>query len=171
MLPKTVPHKLPGTVHEQYTRCGKPNCKCAQGQLHGPYYYRFWRDRRGSLHKEYVRKADVEAVRSACDARRDEDRAARVILAKAPEAVSWLLTGEAKGADDPADEISMQMDLLRTLDGLARLACGEFGSVRHSIRAAEQIFPTLLVGSSFRPERQQSNCPSEHSFGIQQLRA
>lgn len=141
VLPKVIPDKLPGTVHEQYIRCGKPNCRCAQGKLHGPYYYRFWRDRGGRLHKEYVHKADVEVVRAACEARRDEDRAALAILEKASEAVSWLLVGEVKEADDPIDEIRVQMDLLRTVDGLARLACGEFGSVRHSIRAAEQILP------------------------------
>jgi hypothetical protein len=27
----------PGTIHLRWQRCGKPNCKCASGQLHGPY--------------------------------------------------------------------------------------------------------------------------------------
>jgi hypothetical protein len=26
-----------GYLRSQYMRCGKPNCKCARGQLHGPY--------------------------------------------------------------------------------------------------------------------------------------
>ena len=41
--PKTIPDKLPGAVHGQYVSCGKPNCKCARAELHGPYSYRFWR--------------------------------------------------------------------------------------------------------------------------------
>ena len=61
--PKTIPDKLPGTVQPQYVRCGKPNCKCAQGELHGPYCYRIWRDEGGKQHKEYVRRSDLEHVR------------------------------------------------------------------------------------------------------------
>jgi hypothetical protein len=45
---------------------GKPNCKCARGDLHGPYYHRYYRigDRVG---KEYIRLAELDSVRSACD--------------------------------------------------------------------------------------------------------
>ncbi|MFQ5795497.1 MAG: DUF6788 family protein [Candidatus Bipolaricaulia bacterium] len=25
-------------------RCGKPNCKCTKGELHGPYWYAYWRE-------------------------------------------------------------------------------------------------------------------------------
>lgn len=28
------------TYYQQGRKCGKPSCKCAQGQLHGPYWYR-----------------------------------------------------------------------------------------------------------------------------------
>lgn len=28
----------------QGVKCGKPTCKCAHGELHGPYWYEFWRD-------------------------------------------------------------------------------------------------------------------------------
>ena len=31
---KPMVHGLP---HEVYRKCGKPNCKCARGELHGPY--------------------------------------------------------------------------------------------------------------------------------------
>ena len=31
---KEMVHGLP---HEVYRKCGKPNCKCARGELHGPY--------------------------------------------------------------------------------------------------------------------------------------
>ncbi len=30
---------LRGSLIERYKRCGKPNCKCQQGQGHGPKYY------------------------------------------------------------------------------------------------------------------------------------
>ncbi|MFC1707836.1 DUF6788 family protein [Planctomycetota bacterium] len=30
---------LRGSLIERYQRCGKPGCKCAQGQGHGPKYY------------------------------------------------------------------------------------------------------------------------------------
>ncbi|WP_346293319.1 DUF6788 family protein [Sphaerothrix gracilis] len=28
----------------QGVKCGKANCKCAAGDLHGPYWYEFWRE-------------------------------------------------------------------------------------------------------------------------------
>ena len=67
MLPKL----LPGTVCQQWVRCGHPGCRCASGRLHGPYFYRFWRDG-GRLRKQYVRRSDVE--RGQCQARRRELR-------------------------------------------------------------------------------------------------
>lgn len=56
---------LDGSVHPLFKRCGKPNCKCASGELHGPYYYRYQRvgDR---IRKEYIPLAHVEEVRAAC---------------------------------------------------------------------------------------------------------
>jgi hypothetical protein len=30
---------LPGTLVEQRRKCGKEGCRCAQGELHGPYMY------------------------------------------------------------------------------------------------------------------------------------
>jgi hypothetical protein len=65
MLPKT----LPGVVCQQWVRCGRPACRCARGSLHGPYFYRFWREG-GRLRKAYVRRPDVEQVRLWCRARR-----------------------------------------------------------------------------------------------------
>jgi hypothetical protein len=65
MLPKT----LPAALCTQYVRCGKPACRCARGQLHGPYFYCFWREE-GKLKKAYVRIADVDRVREVCQANR-----------------------------------------------------------------------------------------------------
>ena len=57
-LPKTASQILNGGLYLQGVRCGKPNCKCARGELHTAYY--FFTRRRGKLTKTYVRKADVE---------------------------------------------------------------------------------------------------------------
>ncbi len=71
-LPKT----LPGAVCVQWVKCGKPSCKCARGELHGPYFYRFvWR--KGQQHKLYVRRDEVEQIQSACDAYRREAKRRR----------------------------------------------------------------------------------------------
>jgi hypothetical protein len=67
-LPKT----LPGVVCAQRVRCGKAGCRCASGERHLAYY-RFWREG-GRLRKRYVRRADLAAVRAACEARRRDRR-------------------------------------------------------------------------------------------------
>ena len=49
----------------QYKKCGRGGCKCARGELHGPYFYRFkWHD--GRVTKRYIRLADVDGVRASC---------------------------------------------------------------------------------------------------------
>jgi Family of unknown function (DUF6788) len=65
-FPKTpVSRLLNGAVCASYARCGKPNCKCARGELHGPYFHRYqWHD--GRVIKEYIPLARVEEVRAAC---------------------------------------------------------------------------------------------------------
>lgn len=67
---KPLPKTLPGYICRQWKKCGKLICKCARGELHGPYFYRFgWAG--GRQFKEYVRLADVEDVRSACQEYRE----------------------------------------------------------------------------------------------------
>jgi hypothetical protein len=68
-LPKT----LPGAICAQMVRCGKATCKCARGELHGPYFYHFERVG-GRLIKRYVRAEEAEQFRAACQARREEER-------------------------------------------------------------------------------------------------
>jgi hypothetical protein len=72
LLPKT----LPGAVCAQMIRCGKTSCKCARGELHGPYFYHFARVDH-TVVKRYVRKADVDRSRAACGAHREVERAHR----------------------------------------------------------------------------------------------
>jgi hypothetical protein len=33
------PNLIRASVVERFNTCGKPNCACAQGQKHGPFYY------------------------------------------------------------------------------------------------------------------------------------
>lgn len=36
---RVPPDLLRASCVERFTTCGKPNCRCAQGQKHGPFYY------------------------------------------------------------------------------------------------------------------------------------
>ena len=56
---EALPKTLPGVVCQQWVRCGRPGCRCARGQLHGPYAYHFAREN-GRLRKRYVGPADLE---------------------------------------------------------------------------------------------------------------
>ncbi len=66
---KPLPKMLPGTICAQWKKCGKSNCRCARGELHGPYYYRFWWEG-GRQRKSFIRGSEVEQVREACQAYR-----------------------------------------------------------------------------------------------------
>ena len=81
-----LPKMLPGAVCRQWKRCGKAGCKCGRGALHGPYFYRFWREG-GRLRKAYVKPADVEAVTAACAVDRELLRAGRI--ARALDRQDW----------------------------------------------------------------------------------
>lgn len=70
---KLLPKMLPGTVHAQYVRCGKTNCKCSRGELHGAYYYHFVRVG-GRLKKRYLKTSEIESIQIACAARQREKR-------------------------------------------------------------------------------------------------
>ena len=60
LFPKTMP--LPGSLHLEWRRCGKPTCRCANGeQRHGPYRVRrWWQD--GRQRKAYVPRHRVAEV-------------------------------------------------------------------------------------------------------------
>jgi hypothetical protein len=85
-----LPKMLPGTVCAQMIRCGKPNCKCARGQLHGAYYYHFVRVG-GRLTKRYLKPDEVEAVKVACQARREDERAKRNEIRQAHQSARELI--------------------------------------------------------------------------------
>lgn len=43
------------TYRLEKVRCGKKNCRCAHGELHGPYWYAYWTEG-GKTRSEYVGK-------------------------------------------------------------------------------------------------------------------
>jgi hypothetical protein len=48
-----LPKKPVGSLHLEFKKCGRPNCRCKRGLLHGPYVYRHRRED-GRQKKEYV---------------------------------------------------------------------------------------------------------------------
>ena len=58
-----VEQVLAGSLVEQTRRCGKPGCRCAAGELHGPYAY-FAPKTAGRGRLRYVPASLVAAVRA-----------------------------------------------------------------------------------------------------------
>src|SRR5579859_4689668 len=54
---------IAGSVVEQGRRCGKEGCRCATGELHGPYTYVVLPRLGGRTRTVYVPAAAAEAVR------------------------------------------------------------------------------------------------------------
>jgi hypothetical protein len=75
MLAELTP--LPGSIVEDWKRCGRPSCKCAQGELHGPYLVRVWYEG-GKRRKAYVKASDAPRVRASIELRELERRAAKI---------------------------------------------------------------------------------------------
>jgi hypothetical protein len=69
---------LPGSLHAAWVRCGKAGCRCAWGELHGPYWRRQWRER-GRTRRAYVKQADVEQVQAGLEAWRESHPPARAL--------------------------------------------------------------------------------------------
>ena len=78
-----------GDVNARFVRCGKANCKCAKGDLHGPYYV--YRVRTyGKRHSKYIRKRDVLGVKLAVEQGRAERKRQRRELQEAIKALRSL---------------------------------------------------------------------------------
>jgi hypothetical protein len=94
-LPKMGGH---GVVLEQFVRCGKPGCRCAQGEaLHGPYFYRFER-RGGRLVKRYVKRSEAPEARRACQLRRETQAESRR-LQQGAQAALWGFRDSLRGLE------------------------------------------------------------------------
>lgn len=50
------------TYRQESVRCGKENCKCVRGKLHGPYWYSYTRVK-GKVTSQYVGKNLPVSVR------------------------------------------------------------------------------------------------------------
>ena len=111
--------ELLGSLHAEKKRCGKENCRCTSGRdedLHGPYYYRRWRDSEGNQHKEYVPKPEVDTVRARIQKRR------RRLEREREERAKWMRRGEGNGRprdhwkrknrDGPLDNLERLVDTL-----------------------------------------------------------
>jgi hypothetical protein len=55
---------ISGSVVEQGRRCGKEGCRCASGELHGPYTYVVLPRAAGRTRTVYVPAAAADAVRA-----------------------------------------------------------------------------------------------------------
>lgn len=51
------------------TRCGKKGCRCAGGELHGPYWYAYYREN-GRMRCKYIGKNLPESARLEARARK-----------------------------------------------------------------------------------------------------
>lgn len=71
---------LKGSIHVEWKRCGKLNCRCARGMLHGPYFYRRWREG-GRLRKGYVSREEVTSAILEIALRRQRQKEIRLIRA------------------------------------------------------------------------------------------
>jgi hypothetical protein len=60
MLPKTAAEIRNGGIYNQPRKCGKSNCKCANGYLHSAYY--FFTRVNGKLIKIYIRKSEMKNI-------------------------------------------------------------------------------------------------------------
>jgi len=69
---------LPGSLIMSRTRCGKPNCHCAQGEGHEAWTYTFMSE--GKQRAERIPKLWVEEVRQRVQAGREFQNAVREVL-------------------------------------------------------------------------------------------
>ena len=88
---KVLPKTARGTVHAEFKRCGKPNCKCrTRGELHGAYFYQHVRVN-GKQMKRYLRRDEAEQMRLACIARQKIESTQRAELRAGRQAWRVLL--------------------------------------------------------------------------------
>lgn len=54
------------TYRSEMVRCGKKGCKCADGKLHGPYWYAYWFEG-GKTKSQYIGKRLPKGVKPPRD--------------------------------------------------------------------------------------------------------
>jgi len=68
-------HKTPALISYR-VRCGKRNCRCAEGALHGPYWFLRWRSG-VTQRRRYVKRDEVIEVARIVQERTQAERRAR----------------------------------------------------------------------------------------------
>jgi hypothetical protein len=56
----------PKTYRLERVRCGKERCKCADGHLHGPYWYAYWSES-GKTRSQYIGKHLPKRIKPSRD--------------------------------------------------------------------------------------------------------
>lgn len=64
---------VPGSLIKRYTTCGRANCRCQQGEKHGPFWY-LSRRFEGRTRLTYVREEKLEEVQLLVERYRDFQR-------------------------------------------------------------------------------------------------
>jgi hypothetical protein len=59
---KIPPDLLRASFVERFTTCGKPNCRCARGRRHGPFYYLSAGLQSGQVRKFLLKSSDQQAL-------------------------------------------------------------------------------------------------------------
>src|SRR5215211_8765100 len=72
--------KIPALMRHP-VRCGKPNCRCARGEVHDSWRL-VWRGPDGRQCHRYVRRGDLPAVQGIIARRRAERRQTRLAMVR-----------------------------------------------------------------------------------------
>lgn len=59
-----------GTIVESHRRCGKPNCRCQKGHLHGPYHLLTWSEEGRTMTRHIPRSKVKETQRRVANYRK-----------------------------------------------------------------------------------------------------
>jgi hypothetical protein len=54
------------SYRSEMVRCGKERCKCAKGELHGPYWYAYWSED-GKTRSQYIGKRLPKGIKTSYD--------------------------------------------------------------------------------------------------------
>jgi hypothetical protein len=87
-----------GSLYKVYRKCGKPGCRCAKGEMHGPFACLSTRDQ-GRRKVKHIRQGDEDWVaRRAAEYRRYQKRLAqlRKIDARVLNALKGLRNAKVK---------------------------------------------------------------------------
>lgn len=109
---------LSGSLLRQWVRCGKPSCRCARGDLHGPYWYRYWRDEEGRAHKHYVAPSRLDEIEAGIAERRRGYTAFNTVLERVRSLAKVLATVDDRGPAYWQDELERRLAALMKVEVL-----------------------------------------------------